>query len=141
MQNIISKRPPYIEACLRILCGLVAPDVTGHLAAITGPLPNKYKLLLNTLVCCMTSYARETLIIELFRKCEGVNENKASLWKSAINDATCPPTWRIDLSTSAMFNYFIQKKVSAGEPYPKDKTGAFTLLRDVVMHAADYSVS
>ena len=89
----------------------------------------------------MTSYARERLIIELFRKYEGADENEASLWKSAINAATCPPTWRIDLSTSAMFNYFIQKKISTGKPYPKDKTGAFTLLRDVVMHAADCSVS
>ena len=55
----------------------------------------------------MTSYVRETLIIELFRKYEGADENEASLWKSAINDATFPPTWRTDLSTSAMFNYFI----------------------------------
>jgi len=28
MQNVVSKRPPYVEACLRILGGLVAPDVT-----------------------------------------------------------------------------------------------------------------
>jgi len=107
MQNVVSKRPPYVEACLRILGGLVAPGVTGPLAAVTGPLPNEYKLLLDTLVCCMTSYARERLIIELFRKYEGADKNEASLWKSAINDATFPPTWRTDLSTSAMFNYFI----------------------------------
>ena len=81
MQNVVSKRPPYVEACLRILGGLVAPGVTGPLAAVTGPLPNEYKLLLDTLVCCMTSYARERLIIELFRKYEGADENEASLWK------------------------------------------------------------
>ena len=41
----------------------------------------EYKLLIDTLVCCMTSYARERLIIELFRKYEGADENEASLWK------------------------------------------------------------
>jgi len=44
MQNVVSKRPPYVEACLRILGGLAAPGVTGPLAAVIGPLPNEYSL-------------------------------------------------------------------------------------------------
>jgi hypothetical protein len=139
IQNVVSMYPPYVKACLSILNGLVA--ATGPLAAVTGSVSNEHKLLLETLVCCMTSYARARLIIELFRKYEGANEKEASLWKDAINKASCPPTWCTAISKSAVFNHFIQKRNNDGKPYPKDKVGAFTLLRDVVMHVADYSVS
>jgi hypothetical protein len=134
------QHPPYLKACMKILRDLVSSGVTGHLASVTGPLPNEYKLLLDTLVCCMTSKARERLIIELFRKYEGADQNEKSIWDSAINKATCSITWRTDLSKSAMFKDFFQKANNAGKPYPKDQTGAFILLKDVVLHAADRSV-
>ena len=62
IQNVVSKHPPYLQACMRILGDVVGPAISGPLTIVIGPLSNKYKLLLDTLVCCMTSYARERLI-------------------------------------------------------------------------------
>jgi len=77
----------------------------------------------------------------LFRKYEGADKNETLVWQSAIKDASCSDTWRRDLSDSVIFGHFIQKANGASKPYSLGKTGAFTLLRYVVMHAGDCTVS
>lgn len=140
MPNVVSCHPPYVQSCMNMLCDLVGP-LPGPLTAVTGSLSNKYKVLLDTLVCCMTSNARESLIVELYRKYEGADSNETPLWENAINGANCKVTWRSDLSNTPVFGYFIDKANGAGKAYSFEKTGAFKLLRDVVMHATDRSVS
>lgn len=132
--NVVSSHPPYVQSCMKMLCDLVGP-LPGPFTAVTGALSNKYKVLLDTLVCCMTSNARESLIIELFRKYEGTDNNETSVWQNAIDRANCKVTWLSDLSNTTMFGDFINRGYGAGKPYSFGKIGAFTLLRDVVMHA------
>jgi hypothetical protein len=124
---------------MQILHDLVR-TIKGTLYVVSNPLSNEYKVFLDTLVCCITRCARERLITKLFYKYEGTNENKTSIWHSAINGANYPTTWRIDLSNTTIFSYFIHK-TGSGISYSIDTTRAFILLRDVVMHSADFSVS
>ena len=126
---------------MRIFCSPVESGITGLLNVVTSSLSNEYKILLHTLVCCMTSNAGERLIIKLFHKYEDADENEIFVWQNTINDSICPDIWRIDLFNTTIFGYIIQKGNDTGKPYSLGKTGAFTHLRDVVLHAADRSVS
>lgn len=126
---------------MRILCSPVGSGITGPLNVVTGALSNEYKILLHTLMCCMTSNAGERLIIELFHKYEDTDENKIFVWQNTINDSICLDKWRIDLSNTTIFGYIIQNANGTSKPYSLRKIETFTHLRDVVMHAADRSVS
>lgn len=56
----------------------MGPVIPISLIVLTGSLSNEYKVFLDTLVRRMVSYVRETLIIELIRKYEGVTKTKLS---------------------------------------------------------------
>ena len=141
MTNLVWRHSLYVQACMRIFCSPVESGITGLLNVVTSSLSNEYKILLHTLVCCMTSNAGERLIIKLFHKYEDTHENNFFVWQNTINDSICPDIWRIDLFNTTIFGYIIQKGNDTGKPYSLGKTGAFTLLRYVVMHAGDCTVS
>ena len=59
---------------------------------VTNVLSSDYKLFFETHVYFITCYPRERLIIELFRKYDGLNVNEAYNWEEAISGAICSVT-------------------------------------------------
>lgn len=128
-ENLISKYPPYLEYYINFLNHLVIRDVC---------LPGEPKLYLDTALCCTTSFARERLIIELYREYEGLDQEERTKWDDAINNSHCSDTWYTEVSQIAFFKEFIDEAIKESIHYPETKIGAFRFLRDVVMHSADY---
>jgi hypothetical protein len=129
---LISKYPPYLQHFIRFANRLIP-----RLGA-TNVLTSEEILFLETHVCFMTSYARERLIIELFRKYEGRDVNEDSHWEKAIKTASCSDTWNSDLLTeSTFFVYLIEKAKGKGVVYNTSRIPAFIFVKDTVLHAAD----
>lgn len=134
--NLISKYPPYLKQFIHFANSIIPP------LNVTNVLSSEDKLFLETHICCMTCYARERLIIELFRKYDGLDVNEASDWEEAINGASCAVTWLSDLPTkSPFFEYLIEKGKNKGVQYAKSRTSAFVFIKDTVLHATDHDVS
>ena len=84
--HLISKYPPYLKQFIHFANSIFSP------LNVTNVLSSDYKLFLETHVYFITCYPRERLIIELFRKYDGLDVNEAYNWEEAISGASCSVT-------------------------------------------------
>lgn len=86
----------------------------------------------------MTCYARERLIIDLFREYEGRDVNQTSDREKAINAASCAETWVSDLPTASLFFAYVIENVKVkGIQYKGSRISAFIFIKDTVLNATD----
>lgn len=131
--GLLSRYPPYLEQFVKF-----ANKLESRLSG-THVFSSENKLFLETHVCCMACYARQRLIIELFRKYEGLDSNETSVWNKAIDSASCPTTWKTYLPAKAsFFQDCIDQGIHKGSKYTNSRTSAFVFIKDIVLHAADH---
>ncbi|CAL5012122.1 unnamed protein product [Urochloa decumbens] len=120
--KLVSEYPPFLKNLIDFLENL----------RMTETISRYDRLFIETHVSCTTSSSWGMLLYKLHRRYKGLIEAEKDKWDAAISSARCPHEWYARLSKMIVFKDMIKQA-------NKDKTniGAFTLMRDTVMHALD----
>ncbi|RCV39711.1 hypothetical protein SETIT_8G245200v2 [Setaria italica] len=127
-RKLISEYPPFLKNLT---------DFLKKLTVIQTTIAASDKLLIETHVSCTTSSSWGLLLFKLHRRYLGLAEDEKSQWDAAINTAVLPHGWHSSLSKIIVFKDMFDKAIKGGRPYRNSNIGAFTLMRDMVMHALD----